>query len=114
VVLRLLAGTAAEARVAAGPGSWSAPGLAGGLAAVPAARACRDLCCHHPGARFIWASTRQIYNAAEAREAGFDVITMAPEMILKMDQLTGRDLHEYSRETVEQFRRDALESGITL
>ncbi len=77
-------------------------------------RDCRNLCCHHPKARFIWASTREIHNVLDAQEAGCDVITMPPAMIRKMRELEGKSLLEYSRETVMRFRRDALESGLTL
>ncbi len=85
-----------------------------GLSPRPAARACRDVLSHHPGARIVWASTREIYNVVEAEQAGCDVITMQPEMIGKMRALRGHNLFEYSRETVMQFRRDVLESGIRL
>lgn len=85
-----------------------------GLSAMSVARACRGACCHHPGARFIWASTREIHNAFNAEAAGCDVITMPPEMIAKMGALVGKNLLQYSRESVMQFRRDALESGIRL
>ncbi len=77
-------------------------------------RECRNVSCHHPGLKFIWASTREIYNACDAQAAGCHAITMPPEMILKMNDLVGRGLSRYSRETVQQFRRDALESGIRL
>ncbi len=75
---------------------------------------CRNLCCHHPGIKFLWASTREIRNVLDAQEAGCDVITMPPAMIRKMRELEGKSLLEYSRETVMQFHRDALESRVVL
>ena len=47
----------------------------------------------------------------QAEKAGADIITMTPDLLAKMKHF-GRDLFEYSRETVEQFKRDA--EGLTL
>lgn len=57
--------------------------------------------------RLLWASTREIYHIVMAEVQGFDIITMGPEMIAKLD-LLGKDLEEYSRETVEQFVMDGM------
>lgn len=56
--------------------------------------------------KVLWASTREVFNICQAEEAGCDIITLAPELIDKM-KLFGKDLNEYSLETVKQFHRDA-------
>jgi transaldolase len=54
----------------------------------------------------LWASVREVFNVVQASRCGADIITLTPELIKKMDGF-GRDLTEYSIETVRQFARDA-------
>jgi transaldolase len=61
--------------------------------------------------KILWASVREVYNVKQAKEAFADIITLPAEFIEKLSGF-GRDLTEYSRETVQQFKRDA--EGITL
>lgn len=56
--------------------------------------------------KVLWASTREVYNVKQAQSAGADIITMSPDLIQKMN-LFGRDLAQYSLETVKQFHEDA-------
>lgn len=61
----------------------------------------------------LWASVRQIYDVQEAIWAGADIITLTPTLIGKLG-LLGKNLEDYSVETVQQFRRDALASGLSV
>ena len=61
--------------------------------------------------KLLWASAREIYNYRQAEDGYCDIITLSPELIAKLDGF-GRDLAEYSLETVRQFSRDS--QGITL
>ena len=54
----------------------------------------------------LWASTREIYNIFDAINCGCDIITI-PEQIYQKIPLIGKDLNEYSKETVQQFIEDA-------
>jgi transaldolase len=45
-------------------------------------------------------------NIFQAEESGCDIITVGNDMLTKLG-LVGKDLTEYSRETVEMFYRDA-------
>lgn len=75
---------------------------------------CRDqLRIYCPHARMLWASPRQVYDVVLAERAGCEIITMTPSLIAKI-ALRGKDLDEYSRETVEMFARDAREAGFEL
>lgn len=55
----------------------------------------------HLNAQIIAASTREVLNVVEWLEAGAHVVTVAP------DFLRGMLVHAYSKETVQQFLRDA-------
>ena len=54
----------------------------------------------------LWASTREIYNIFDAINCGCDIITI-PEQIYQKIPLIGKDLNNYSKETVQQFIEDA-------
>ena len=51
----------------------------------------------------LWASCREVYNIAQADAAGADIITVSPAIFEKYHALNGKDLSEYSRETVQEF-----------
>jgi transaldolase len=66
-----------------------------------------------PRSELIWASPREILNVVQADEIGCHVITVTHDLLKKLD-LLGKDLLEYSLETVQMFRRDALAAGFSL
>lgn len=67
---------------------------------------------HRPNMELLWASTRQVFNVVQAaRIAQADIITVPPEILAKL-HILGKDLDEFSVETVQQFHRDA--EGFTL
>jgi transaldolase len=68
---------------------------------------------HDVNAQLIWASPRELLNIFQADETGCHVITATADVLKKLS-LIGKDLHEFSKETVEMFRRDALKSGYSL
>jgi transaldolase len=61
----------------------------------------------------LWASPREILNVVQAAEIGCDVITVTHDLLRKLDGL-GRDLSEFSLDTVRMFHRDAGLSGYSL
>jgi len=62
---------------------------------------------------FLWASTREAYNYKQAEQCGCDIITMTPDLIKKLKNF-GKDLNQYSLETVKMFYDDATKSGFTI
>lgn len=64
-------------------------------------------------AEVIWASPRELLNIFQANEVGCHVIT-ATNDILKKLSLVGKDLNQYSLETVEMFHKDAIEAGFQI
>ena len=76
----------------------------------PLMREAKRLLRCRPRAKLLWASPRELLNIFQAEEAGADIITVPPEILRKLP-LVGKDLAEYSRETVEMFYRDAVAAG---
>ena len=64
-------------------------------------------------AQLMWASPRELLNVFQADEIGCHVITATTDILKKLT-LVGKDLHEFSQETVQMFRRDAVKSGYSL
>jgi transaldolase len=64
-------------------------------------------------AQLIWASPRELLNVFQADEIGCHVITATTDILKKLS-LVGKDLHQFSQETVQMFRRDAVQSGYSL
>ena len=64
-------------------------------------------------AELLWASPREVLNVLQAEEAGAHIITLLPELLKKLE-LFGKDLGEYSLETVQMFHDDAKAAGYTL
>lgn len=67
----------------------------------------------HKEVRLLWASTRQLYSIVEAQDCGADIITVSPQLLSKVS-LLGKNLEEYSVETVQMFENDAEASGLSL
>ncbi len=63
-----------------------------------------------PKAELIWASPRELLNIFQADSVGCHIIT-ATNDILKKLSMSGKDLDQYSLETVEMFYRDASAAG---
>lgn len=61
----------------------------------------------------IWASPRELLNVFQASDIGCHIIT-ATNDILKKLKLVGKDLTQFSLETVQMFRNDALAAGYEL
>ena len=66
-----------------------------------------------PGVELIWASPREVLNIVQADQIGCHVITVTHDLLAKL-HLLGRDLDEFSLDTVRMFHRDAGAAGFTL
>jgi transaldolase len=67
----------------------------------------------YPELELIWASPRELLNVFQADEVGCQIIT-ATNDILKKLPLVGKNLTEYSLETVRMFKSDAEAAGFQL
>ena len=61
----------------------------------------------------LWASSRELLNVVQADEIGVDIITVTEAIRTKLP-LLGKDLLEFSRETVLMFKRDGESAGYRL
>jgi transaldolase len=75
-------------------------------AAVELLRSC-------PNQQLIWASPRELLNLFHADAVGCHVITMTNDLLRKLP-LVGKDLDEYSLDTVKMFHSDAAHARYSL
>jgi len=84
-----------------------------GLDPVPLMAAAVEFLRPHPGLELIWASPRELLNVFQANAIGCHIITVTPEILKKL-ALVGKNLNEYSLETVRMFYDDARKAGYAL
>ncbi|HVI07501.1 MAG TPA: transaldolase [Candidatus Binatia bacterium] len=80
---------------------------------VPLMKSALKIIAPEPNIQLVWASPRELLNIFQADEIGCHIITVTSD-ILKKVNLIGKDLHDFSLETVKMFRNDAVKSGFTL
>ncbi|HEV2731416.1 MAG TPA: transaldolase [Terriglobales bacterium] len=80
---------------------------------IPTMAAAVRLLESSPQAQLIWASPRELLNIYQAEEIGCHVITVTNDILKKLT-LLGKNLNEYSLETVRMFYDDAQRAGFTL
>ena len=66
-----------------------------------------------PDAELIWASPRELLNIFQADDIGCHIITVTNDVLRKID-IVGKDLSEYSLDTVKMFYTDAKRAGYLL
>lgn len=72
-----------------------------------------DLVAEDEKIETLWASSREVFNIMQAQRCGTDIITLTPALIIGMKDL-GKDLDQFSLETVKMFYDDARKSGFKL
>ena len=80
---------------------------------VPMMQRSVAICERVPNVELIWASPRELLNVFQADAAGVHVITATHDILAKL-ALVGKDLDEYSLDTVKMFHRDAVSAGFAL
>jgi transaldolase len=80
---------------------------------VPMMRASVEIVRMYPNTKLIWASPRELLNIVQADAIGCHIITVSHDILMKLP-LIGKDLREYSLETVVMFHQDAVRSGLAL
>ncbi|MGA2881240.1 MAG: transaldolase [Bryobacteraceae bacterium] len=66
-----------------------------------------------PQIELIWASPRELFNIVQADQIGCHIITVTHDLLKKLP-LLGRDLSEYSLDTVKMFVDDARAANFNL
>jgi transaldolase len=80
---------------------------------VPLMAAAVELLRPYPNLELIWASPRELLNIFQADAVGCHIITATSDILRKLD-LIGKDLREYSLDTVKMFYEDARKAGYHL
>jgi transaldolase len=80
---------------------------------VPLMAAAVELLRPYPNLQLIWASPRELLNIFQADAIGCHIITATSDILRKLD-LIGKDLNEYSLDTVKMFYEDARKAGYQL
>jgi transaldolase len=66
-----------------------------------------------PNAELIWASPRELLNIFQADAIGCHIITVTHDILSKLSGV-GRDLEDYSLDTVKMFHNDATQAGFEI
>lgn len=66
-----------------------------------------------PKAELLWASPREFLNLFQANDVGCHIITMTNDLLAKLGG-AGKNLDQFSLETVQMFYRDASSAGYSL
>ncbi len=77
---------------------------------VPIMAQAVDICSANPNIELIWASPRELLNVFQADAIGCHIITATNDILVKLS-LVGKDLHEFSLDTVKMFYNDAVAAG---
>ena len=80
---------------------------------VPHMIACKEALKRLPKAELLWASPRELLNIFQADAMGCDIITVTNDLLAKL-ALVGKDLDEYSLDTVRMFFKDAAAAGYAI
>jgi transaldolase len=84
-----------------------------GIDPVPLMREAVQILSERPRAQLLWASPRELLNIFQADQVGCHIITVTNDVLAKLG-LVGKDLDQYSLETVEMFYRDAEAAGYSI
>jgi transaldolase len=84
-----------------------------GIDPVPQMKSAVDIIRVNPKIELIWASPRELLNIFQADEIGCQIITVTNDVLKKLD-LVGKNLDEYSLDTVKMFYNDAKSAGYSI
>jgi len=84
-----------------------------GVDPLPIMRESLAIMRSQPQLELIWASPREIFNLVQADQIGCHIITITHDLLKKLPSL-GKDLTEFSLDTVKMFHRDAQAAGYKL
>lgn len=80
---------------------------------IPVMTECLEILKDRPKAELLWASPRELLNIVQADEMGCHIITVTNDLLAKLGGL-GKDLDQFSLETVKMFEGDASAAGFTI
>lgn len=71
------------------------------------------ICREKESIELLWASPRETFNIYQAQALGVDIITCTSDLIAKLP-LAGKQLEDYSLETVQMFLNDSKSLGFSI
>ncbi len=77
---------------------------------IPIMKKAVEICKKNSNAEVLWASPRELLNIFQAEEVGCHIITVLPDILKKLPS-AGKDLKEFSLDTVKMFYNDAQSAG---
>jgi transaldolase len=80
---------------------------------VPIMKEALEILRVEPKAELIWASPRELLNIFQADAIGCHIITVTGDILAKLSNV-GKDLDDYSLDTVKMFHSDAQKAGFKL
>ena len=84
-----------------------------GIDPLPTMRKAIEILEGYSGQQLIWASPREILNLVQANEIGCHVITVTNDILSKINGI-GKNLDQFSLETVKMFYNDARSAGFSI
>lgn len=84
-----------------------------GVDPMPIMEEALRICRQKEGVELLWASPRETYNIYQADQLGVEIITCTTDLIAKLP-LQGKDLEDYSLETVQMFLKDSTSLGFKI
>ena len=84
-----------------------------GLDPLPIMSEVVEILQNYPNIELIWASPRELYNVVQADSIGCHIITATNNILKKLPTL-GKDLTQFSLETVKMFYDDATQAGYSI
>jgi len=80
---------------------------------IPLMSECLEVLSERPRAELLWASPREFLNIFHAEQVGCHIITVTSDLLAKLGGV-GKDLDQFSLETVQMFFRDAIGAGYSI
>jgi transaldolase len=80
---------------------------------VPVMAEALTVIADNPALELLWASPREVLNVVQAEQLGVHIITVTHDLLAKL-ACFGKDLEQFSLETVQMFHRDAAAAGYSL
>ena len=84
-----------------------------GIDPIPLMTEAATILMNKPKADLLWASPRELLNIFHADQCGCGIITVTPDVLVKLSGI-GKDLEQFSLETVQMFYNDAASAGYTI
>ena len=84
-----------------------------GVDPLPIMKEVVNMLTNHSNVELIWASPRELYNVVQADDIGCHIITATNDILKKLPTL-GKNLDQFSLETVKMFYDDAKEAGFSI